>query len=232
MSTNRGKPLCLRKRDFWFTVIPLLAWLGAVHARPLWIHPHCATHPASCSPSSLWPIDRLNLKLESPDADGYSYFTQNFSGALAVGGILAWDAISGAGLLSIGTDLVILIQSAAWNGVVNEAMHAITQRPRPFVYSDPMRAKDPENYTSFYSGHTSFAAIAGVALLLILFLRGAPFLLLLGAGAGVEALVFSTAYFRIMAGRHFLTDVLAGAIIGGWIAVAVVLGHRGTIKTS
>jgi membrane-associated phospholipid phosphatase len=34
--------------------------------------------------------------------------------------------------------------------------------------------------------------------------------------------------FRILSGRHFLTDVLAGAVMGGAVAIAVALLHRPT----
>jgi membrane-associated phospholipid phosphatase len=46
-----------------------------------------------------------------------------------------------------------------------------------------------------------------------------------------EALVISTAAFRILAGRHFLTDTLMGALMGTLAAVLVYSLRRSRRKT-
>jgi membrane-associated phospholipid phosphatase len=70
------------------------------------------------------------------------------------------------------------------------------------------------------------------AAFLILLFRGAPTLILLLAGALGQGLIFSTAYFRILAGRHFLTDVICGAIAGTSVALVVTWLHRSRFKIS
>lgn len=230
-------PNQLSKRDIWLSIIPALLWWGATQARPVLIEPRCKGPGAvvACSPESVNAIDRIGLGQERGDADGFSYATQNISGYLAIGGPILWSAgMAVAGVLtpelaaaSAGVDLLLLGQASAWNGLLNEICHAAIRRPRPFVYSDPAgRGADPSHYTSFYSGHTSFAAVAGLSLLLMLLARGAPAGVLAGAAVSWQALTISTAYFRIMAGRHFLTDVLAAAAIGSAIAVLVFLSHK------
>ncbi len=214
-------------RTLLLTLVPAILWFAAVLIRPYIIHPRCMDRPQNCTKESVLPIDRLSLGMEDWKADEYSYFTQNFSGTLAVLvptgwtiGLLALGQIhSITALAFIGADLITVFQTAAWNGLFTEVSHLISQRPRPFVYQDPLqRGIDPAHYTSFYSGHTSFTAAVNMATFLILLSRNAPLLLVLLYAAMGESLIISTAYFRILAGRHFLTDVICGAIAGLFIA--------------
>lgn len=230
-------PLRLRRRDIAMTLIPFALWIALIQARPSFIQPTCAVHPTPCTKESVFAWDRTTLGLESPEADGYSYFTQNLSGAVAAGVPLAWTlglAATGAmtwpvAMTVAGTNLVILTQTTAINGLFTEAAHHLFQRPRPFVYSDPyIRGQDPQNYTSFYSGHTSFAAAAGICLLLTLFSLGAPLRLIAVMGVLANLLISLTGLFRMIAGRHFLTDVVTGALAGTAVAAVVVLSHRST----
>lgn len=229
----QGSPRLSRK-DLLLTLIPAVLWVIAVYARPYTLRPHCAEHQELCSPSSINFVDQTGLGLERSDADGFSYFTQNLSGVLAFttptlwNGTLAWlGRISPAvALTQTAVDLTLILQTTAWNGLATETAHLLGQRPRPFVYLRSEERKNPANYTSFYSGHTSFSAASLTALFLTLLCRKAPtFLLILFAGAG-QTLIISTAFFRILAGRHFVTDTLAGAVAGSLIAWIVASLHR------
>jgi membrane-associated phospholipid phosphatase len=227
------------KTDLLLTLLPALFWLGATHARPWVIRPSCSQAVQTCSKESVISVDRLSLGMEDSQADEFSYFTQNFSGFLALAVPAAWNLSlltlgqvnAPAALTALGTDLVVVLQTTFWNGFLTETSHLISQRPRPFVYSNPaVRGTDPAHYTSFYSGHTSFTAAANTVLLILLFLRRAPLPILLIYGAVTQMLIFSTAYFRILAGRHFLTDVIFGAIAGSLIALIISYYHRSKYK--
>lgn len=227
-------PPRIQKRDFWVTLLPFLLWAALVQLRPVILKTHCDSNRSSCVAQNVLPIDRPGLGIENGPADGYSYWTQNASGVLAVVTPLVWHGgLSVLGkvtpqtaLLSAGTDLLLFAQTWGWNGTLTETVRLIAQRARPFVYGDPIRARDPQNYVSFYSGHTSFAASACTCLLLILLSRGVPASLLLFFGLTSECLVISTAAFRVLAGRHFLSDVLAGAAMGTLVAIAIAVWHR------
>jgi len=223
------------KSEILWTIIPALLWLGSTYARPLLIQTPCPKNPKSCTKETLLPIDQLSIGMENGDADGYSYITQNFSGPWAFSLPLAWSAIRffGGSLTPAATtaiiakDVVTLFQVISWNGLFTELSHIVSQRPRPFVYMDPVsRGTDSAHYTSFYSGHTSFAASTTTSAFLILLNRKAPLVLLLISFASSQALILSTAYFRILAGRHFLTDVICGAIAGSLVAYFVVRGKK------
>lgn len=229
LAASLGSPLRFRPgwKDVFLCLLSLLIWGGLVLGRDSTIGTRCITSPASCTKESVPAIDQMSLGLENGDADGFSFLTQNISGGLAVAGIVGWNLIAPqAGALSaIAADLSILIQSVAWNGVGTEVSH-FGGRPRPFVYENPKeRGANPAHYTSFWSGHTSFAAAAMVALLLALIRRRAPDWLLLLSGAAGQTLILSTAVFRIFAGRHFLTDVVCGALAGGFFALYVAIAN-------
>lgn len=224
----------LTRADLWLTLVPAVYWLVALQLRPVVIRPYCQTDPSRCAPERVPAIDRPGLGIESGPADGFSLITQNTSGILALTVPALWNislSVSGAlspaaALVATGVDWTLATQTAAWNGAFTETARLVVQRPRPFVYSDHSRAADPQNYTSFYSGHTSFSAAACLSLLFALLGRGAPSWLLLAAGITCECLIFSTGLFRILSGRHFLTDVLTGAIMGSLVALAVAYKHR------
>lgn len=220
-----------RKTGFLLTVVlPAALWYGAIHSRSLIIPTRCAANPELCQVKELPEIDRFSIGLEDGNADGYSYLTQNLSGVMALGIPVTWNTIALLAQttqpvsfwLNLTGDLIWMGQAVAWNGLFTELSHLISQRPRPFVYQDPaVRGAEASHYTSFYSGHTSFVAVTQVSLLLFLLIRGAPVWLLLLSTGIAESMVFSTAYFRIFAGRHFLTDVLFGAFAGTLVALTV-----------
>lgn len=228
----------LSKKDFLLTLVPVLLWIGGVFARPYVISPVCVSEPARCAAQSVLNIDQPGLGLENSQADGLSDMTQKISGLVAFTGPALWNgALASLGKLSpaaalaqTGVDLALITQTVAWNGVFTESARLISQRPRPYVYGRPAEAANPANYTSFYSGHTSFTAAAMIGLFLVLLGRGAPAPLLIFTAGSAQLLIFSTALFRVLAGRHFLSDVLAGALAGSLVALAVALLHRPLIN--
>jgi membrane-associated phospholipid phosphatase len=118
-----------------------------------------------------------------------------------------------------------LLRAAAINGVFLEWTRILIQRPRPYVPEKVLLGigqLNASDFTSFYSGHTSFCFAALVTLaysardvnLSTVELRGACSsltrkVLLVGTGLSI-----CTGVMRILAGRHFVSDVLAGAIMG------------------
>ena len=103
------------------------------------------------------------------------------------------------------------------------------RRPRPWLYGDEAPLADRErggSSVSFPSGHTANAFALALALFQIEHARhpssSAPYWLL--AGTGVVALTVGTT--RVLAGDHFPSDVLAGAVLGSAVGWAVPALHR------
>jgi membrane-associated phospholipid phosphatase len=234
------EPSRLQRLDLWLTLIPALLWaLGPTLGRTQLIQLHCIDKPQTCTPESVFWLDRALLGTKYSWAyswaDHYSYMTQNLSGALAVGiPALLHGSLAFAGKMTpigamtgIATDLIIWGQTVAWNGMFTETARLIAQRPRPFVYKAPaIEGADPAHYTSFFSGHTSFAAASTAALFLILLARRAPAPLLVLSALAIPSLTVSTAVFRVLAQRHFVTDVIAGGLCGILVALAIALAHK------
>jgi membrane-associated phospholipid phosphatase len=223
----------LRALDLWVTLLPGVLWILAVRGRVWIMETRCFTRPESCSPHSVFFLDRPALGLDQPGADYWSYVTQNSAGIMAIAIPLLWHAAKAirgtrpqAALTGFATDFVLLLQTTLWNGLATEIARLIAQRPRPFVYSNLGLGAESANYTSFYSGHTSFAAAASVGLLLVLISRRASVTFLLLVGGVGQALVLLTGTYRVLAGRHFPTDVAAGAVGGTLVALIVAYSHR------
>ena len=216
-------------------LLPALAWAALLHSRPLVMDLKCQNHPELCQPAGVPAYDRMAIRAESPQADRLSFITQDFSAVLALGITLGWiltlarkqRITSKQAFVAVLSDWMILIQAVVWNGLTNESVRLLIQRPRPFVYSNPIGlGGDPAHYTSFYSGHTSFSAVVGSAMLFLLFGRKAPRALLLTTGWAALTLVFFTGLFRVLSGRHFPTDVLVGALAGSLIGFVVTQVYR------
>jgi membrane-associated phospholipid phosphatase len=124
-----------------------------------------------------------------------------------------------------GTIGVMYLQTYALQGGVVYLLKNLVARSRPFVYSDdpaiPLELKQSRTARrSFPSGHAS-SAFASMVFTASVHGRLYP-----DSGAkgwvwgGCLAAASTTAYLRYAAGRHFLTDILAGAAIGsltGWL---------------
>ena len=229
----RQKP-SLSRRSISMTILAVVLWVGGVWSRPHLIRAHCVHAPEDCTSDRVLTVDQSSFGRTDPRADLLSSDIQMAAAILLFGVPLGWNvgvaALGHAGLrsaiLPVAQDLLIGIQTAAWNGVGVELSHLLTQRARPFVYGKPEDSHFPSNYTSFYSGHTSFTAAAMMALILILLSRGAPQAVLVTTAIAGQTMVVSVAVLRVLAGRHFLTDVAVGAVAGACVAVLVALAAR------
>lgn len=215
------------KATSWDGMILLISvgvWVGGLFLRPHLIDPACQKDLSGCRVEQVHVWDRVAVRDRDPVANYWSFVTQDFAGYTAVLGTIVWHAgrwvvarsLPAGALVALGSDLVTLVQAAAWNGAWTEVSKIGFQRPRPLVYRDPVKeGADPAHYTSFYSGHTSFVAAVTLMFIFILVIRGLP----LWAGIGLWVvgsvpLTAATGYFRVHAGVHFPSDVVVGAWMG------------------
>ena len=97
-------------------------------------------------------------------------------------------------------------------------------RYRPYTYDKNLDVETRKSYdgrNSFFSGHTAIAFSSAVFLAYNIensdYSRTTKNLV----WAGSLALASSTGVLRILAGKHFLTDVLVGAVVGSAIAILI-----------
>lgn len=102
-------------------------------------------------------------------------------------------------------------------GIVVQLVKRVVERSRPEAWLGPFHFESPSS-SSFPSGHT--IAVFAIAAVIALGMRSR----VLGVVAALLAVGVATA--RVMAFRHWPSDVLASALIGvglGWFFVSVVL---------
>jgi membrane-associated phospholipid phosphatase len=135
-------------------------------------------------------------------------------------------ATSGAGARAA----AIVLESAAVAGALTQGVKVLLARKRPFVrYGDGEPAgaydvSDRDSHEGFPSGHTAFAASLGVSAAMTASLEdssAAPWLW--GAAAAGS---ITTGMLRMIAEKHYFTDVVGGAAIGAACGVVFPLLHR------
>ncbi len=139
-----------------------------------------------------------------------------------------------------GTDALLLAETLAFTGLATELIKSAVDRTRPFAHLLPtaVDARDrgalvedlaeADRSRSFPSAHTSLSFAAATASAMLLTLkpldrrRRVAVGLAWGLGMSVAT---TTAILRVVAGKHYPTDVIAGAALGAGIGAAVPLAH-------
>lgn len=130
-------------------------------------------------------------------------------------------------------DSLLIAEATILAADLNQLVKFIFVRERPFVHALPhlpegiqgLRDSPSDANLSFYSGHTNLAFALAASSGTVAFMRGyrlAP--LVLGAQL-VSA--FTVGYLRIAADKHYLSDVMVGAVVGGLIGTLVPLLFHG-----
>ncbi len=178
----------------------------------------CAA-PGSCPAASVNPFDRVALDLHSQLAG----VTSDVTVALSVAVPAVADGLRLGFSPALREDLTVLTETLAVNAALVTGVKYLVQRPLPVTYA---RLYDLPNqaqgYRSFYSGHTSTAVAALTASAWTLQFRDGPqawpWVVTGVVGASVAA-------ERVLAGRHFPSDVLVGAAAGFAVGTAIPWLH-------
>lgn len=194
---------------------------AAVGAGALSLLPHALGLPrgrpacAPCDPASLPGIDRWVVGRNSRAAGTGSDLL-----LLGVAGGSLLASVNGVSATRARGDGAVLLNAVGWTALSTEWINALIHRNRPVLYSDGAVAASGERGSreSLPSGHTSIAFAAATAYAVMARRQHLPHatrnnVLLFAGATGVGAL-------RVTAGRHFLTDVIAGAALGagvGWL---------------
>jgi hypothetical protein len=182
--------------------------------------PHARCGP--CDPSGLLGIDRGTVGVLRPLPAQLS--DAALFGGLLAGAALTWRSRRGEASETRQDDLVVLAEALAITGAATGWIKVLARRPRPFLFTDSAAHYwEPDAGLSFPSGHASVAFAGAAAYASMLHRRG------VSEGRGTEvALLFSAAAvtggLRVIAHKHFPTDVVAGALLGaaiGWVVPRV-----------
>lgn len=125
---------------------------------------------------------------------------------------------------------LIVAESAAVSAAVVQGLKFTAARKRPFVRygtgetSGVYDVNKPDSIFSLPSGHTALAASLGFATAMTASLQESPAAPWLWGGAALG--IVTTASLRMMAEKHYFTDVAAGALIGAASGTIFPLLHR------
>ncbi len=131
-------------------------------------------------------------------------------------------------------DAISYAETASLTLALTNIVKLAVRRPRPIAYQEAEKHKDDPEWSnastdsslSFFSGHASMASALGATATYLAFARSPgtfrPWLTL-GLATTVSAVV---AVERVRGGKHFPTDVVAGAFAGIGIGVLVPHLHR------
>ena len=174
---------------------------------------------APCDPTTVPTLDRSGLHTFSSGAG-----TASTALLAGVAGLTAFASLQGLPARQARGNFVMLANAAAWTAASTEWLKVVIRRKRPVLYTSgaAAAAADRESQQSLPSGHASLAFAAATSYLVLARRQHLPHrtrnAILLYAGAvGVSAL-------RVAAGKHFPTDVAAGAALGsgiGWLSATV-----------
>lgn len=201
------------------------SFIGAGSAPPSWCG--TATTPP-CDPSGVNALDRTAVGLYDPKAKiAANVLTGVVPGALTVMDVVDAGLVHNwRGWLS---DAVVITEAVLWDGAVQDIVRRAVRRPRPYMYTpglNPSGREGPEANFSFFSGHTSgtFAMATATAFTYSLRHPGSKWQYLVWtlamAGATTEPIL------RVLAGDHFPTDCIVGALVGTASGVLFPALHR------
>jgi membrane-associated phospholipid phosphatase len=125
--------------------------------------------------------------------------------------------------------LAVYAEALSWTAAAKDLLKYLIPRARPYAYSMSAAEMDSgllgDADESFPSGHTAYAFCAATVLTCLELRYGqgqaaTPYIV-----GGAYALATSVAVLRVCAGKHFITDTLAGAALGSGIGLLVTELH-------
>lgn len=193
-------------------ILGLMIWSFLFFTRIYWYKPWCAVDPSPCQIDTVNSLDRIVFQFSNVQADFWSNVSQNFIGIFVFAA--PWFLFSRRSALAENLYIACI---SFWNLAWLEIVRAAVQRPRPLVFNGVMsEGANIHQYTSFYSGHTSFVTLASLSFFFMMKRRypglGRTTLgLLLMISLSISVL---TGTLRVLGGRHYPTDVIFALIMG------------------
>ena len=184
---------------------------------------YCTTIPEGCDEDDLNPIDK-------PFAGRYD---ENWSKATDVLVLLLFSAPwpmlwANNTFLNTLNDVTIIYESGLTALALSGLATLSASRARPFVYGtkapEDVRTS-PNGALSFVSGHTTMAFALSTSTFWTIYRRhgkGTYAWVTLGVGTAVASAVVVG---RVMAGKHFPTDVVTGAAVGASVGTLMPALH-------
>lgn len=207
--------------------LPVLT-VGLVFVSVRFVRTQRAFCAPECNRNDLNALDRTTAGFWDPD-----WLLASNVGLIAVGaGALALLG-DDEGALNGLNDALVVAESAMSATAVASIMTIAAGRPRPFLYGTKAPLSDRNGSdagNSFLSSHAAVGfAIATSTYVAMHRLHPGSRLsyAVLGVGLGAAAFVATS---RVLAGQHFVTDALGGALVGSSVGVLVPSVHGSPVS--
>lgn len=216
--------------------LPATLAAGSMFGIGMFLYSRMDTPETLKDKNDLLPWDKPLAGRYSETADKVSDIGSVLAVApLAIGGI-AWYNGNSTGT-EFATFTVMLLQAVGIGNGINVAMRSLEIWPRPYMYApstssgteagkEKAEKAKPEAYGSFFSGHAT-AAFTVATFTDEWFRTTYP-------NSPYKGIVRVTAYslaglesmLRVAAGKHYLTDVIVGALVGTGVSIGILELHR------
>jgi membrane-associated phospholipid phosphatase len=213
--------------DLTVTGVGAAAWMASTLLEPQLAPTRCRW----CEVDDLDRAARDALLWSHPDtADALSNVSAFALAPLAAVGLDALAASHERSLDQVAVDAALVVEATVIAGDVDMLTKLLVGRERPFVHALAPDAKGrtprpSDDNLSFFSGHTTETFALAAAAGAVTTMRGYRWAPIVWSTGG--AIAIATGYLRIAADRHWLTDVLVGALVGTGIGIGVpLLFHR------
>ena len=203
--------------------LPVLT-VGLVYVGVRFVRTQKAFCAPLCDRTELNALDRTTAGFFSPN-----WLLASNVGLITLGAGAFTLLSSDEGALEALNDSVVIGEAALSATAVASIMTIAAGRPRPFLYGTKAPLSDrngSDAANSFLSSHAAVGfAIATSTYVAMHRLHPTSRLQygVLGVGLGAAAFVATS---RVMAGQHFVTDALGGALVGSSVGVLVASIHR------
>lgn len=184
--------------------------------------------PTDLRRSDLSPLDRWAAGGWNPGASLASDVLTIGMGGTMIGADLWQHAFGSDSRQPVFEDGLILAEAFAWNAAINLNVRASRVHPRPFIYDTRAPAADRSEGQaagSFYSGHASAAFLGAVYVSTVYPMRHPEFEHTGWLWAGSLTAATAASALRVVAGKHFPSDVIAGAAMGSLVGLGFIQLH-------
>lgn len=169
------------------------------------------------------PVRQWMVAQRTPWLDTAATWFTNLGGKVGMTALATVTVLALARWWRTWTPVLLMVCATAGSLTLTALGKELTARARP----PAAQAVPPlETSASFPSGHTLNAVLvtAIIGYLVLLHVRRRRARVITWCGLALFATLIGLS--RIYLGHHWLTDVIAGAAVGGAWAMAVILGHR------
>jgi len=210
--------------------LPVMAITAVIAGAPVVLMdelsgPHCGP---VCDRGSLNPFDRTVVGFRSDGAGVAANVMVGSAIALPFVFNLIDVAVSDTadGWSGWATDVMVLGETALVSNALFQVTKFAVRRPRPYAYEPHVSAAEraqADAAMSFYSGHTANAFAMATAYSYLFMKRHPDSWMVIPNWLGTHLLAAGAGVSQVLAGEHFWTDIMVGAVAGS--AVGLLIPH-------